>query len=232
MLALLECRPFAAGPHGADALSTTGAGIQAAARFPQRCQHPALGLRRDDAPRQLRPPRRAARRAGDGESRFADFAARLPLARPRGSEQRRPGGLAERQPARDAPRARARHRYPAQPGVAARQGDRSRRGQMDGGQAEERLRHLRAASRGGREPAARQGQPARQGAQSRSVRRLARRVQPGHDQRRDRHDLHYARPPSAGPDPGSDRAAGAAPAAGNRRPLRALQATRSSRSKS
>ena len=142
----------------------------------------------------------------------------------RGSEQRRPRGLAERQPARDAPRARSRDRHAAEPGVAARQGDGARRGQMGRGETEKRFRHLRAAPRGSGEPAARQGRSARQGAESRSVRRAGRRVQPGHDQRRDRRDLHDARTPPARPDPGSDRPAGAAPAAGNHRPLRAFQA--------
>ncbi len=84
--------------------------------------------------------------------------------------------------------------------------------------------HLRAAPRGSGEPAARQGRSARQGAEPRSVRRAGRRVQPGTDQRRDRRDFHDARTPAAGPDPGSDRPAGAAPAAGDYRPLRAVQA--------
>jgi carboxypeptidase Taq len=46
--------------------------------------------------------------------------------------------------------------------------------QMDRSEAEERVRDLRAAPRGSREPAARQGRAARQGAQSRSVRRARR----------------------------------------------------------
>ena len=78
----------------------------------------------------------------------------------------------QRQPARDAPRARSRHRYSAEPGVAARQGDRARRGQMDRGasrRATSRIfaPHLEEVVNLLRDKAG----AARQGAQARSVRR-------------------------------------------------------------
>ncbi len=103
------------------------------------------------------------------------------------ADLRRPGGLAAGQPARDAPRARPRHRHAADAVSRLAKATSPRRGQVDRGarrRATSRIfaPHLEEVVRAG----ARQGRAAGQGAQARAVRRAARRVQPRHDDSRDR----------------------------------------------
>ena len=73
---------------------------------------PALGCGGDDAARQRGHSRRPARRARNRIPRAGYGAAHHAAARPRPGEHRRIRGLADREPARDAPPARFRHRDP------------------------------------------------------------------------------------------------------------------------
>ena len=136
----------------------------------------ALGRGSDDAARQRRCARRAARRARDRASRAAHLAAHLPAARSRPGQRPGPRGLAAREPARDAPPARSRDRHARDADLAARQGHLACGGAVARSAPAGQVRALRAASRGSRQPGARQGGAARPGAEPRALRRAGGRV--------------------------------------------------------
>ena len=133
-------------------------------------------------------------------------------------------GLADREPARDAPPARPRHRHARDAGGATDQGDFARRVALARGPRREQVRGLCALSGRGRAPGARQGGTARPGAESGALRCAGGRVQPrAHDARYRRHVQGDVAPPALA-HPRIDRRPGRASAAATHRQVHRRQA--------